>query len=314
MRNKSVLLSLGIILLISLNSFAQYNNGVVGKNKIYETTYMDSIDENGVNHKIEVEVEVEPDSWGNANGNQYDLAVDGAFEGNTIVVLHLYTGEGFDFKLHEAALKEKGFGVYRYIDYPPDAQELETVLEKSCQLWIISGDTRKLNNEHLKVIKDYFDSGKGLYIWGDNDPFYADANFVAEALFGTKMLGNTRGDQVVGLSGEKQKSGLIQNHMISTGLQYIYEGITIATIQNNQNLCPLIYGSDKNVVAAIYEKDGKRAILDGGFTRLFCNWDTAGTGRYVKNAAAWLVNYEKFGDSVLISDTNDSNSNQAVTY
>jgi len=24
-------------------------------------------------------------------------------------------------------------------------------------------------------------------------------------------------------------------------------------------------------------------------------WDNAGTGRYVKNAAAWLVNYERFG-------------------
>jgi len=32
---------------------------------------------------------------------------------------------------------------------------------------------------------------------------------------------------------------------------------------------------------------------------LFIKWDTAGTGRYVKNAAAWLVNYERFGDDVL---------------
>jgi hypothetical protein len=29
------------------------------------------------------------------------------------------------------------------------------------------------------------------------------------------------------------------------------------------------------------------------------NWDTAGTGRYVKNAAAWLVNFEKFGNAVV---------------
>ena len=44
---------------------------------------------------------------------------------------------------------------------------------------------------------------------------------------------------------------------------------------------------------------GKRAILDGGFTRLYYKWDTAGTGRYVKNAASWLVNAEKFGDAVI---------------
>ncbi len=47
-------------------------------------------------------------------------------------------------------------------------------------------------------------------------------------------------------------------------------------------------------MTAIHDQDGKRAILDGGFTRLFCNRDTAGTARYVKNAAAWLVNVERF--------------------
>ncbi len=33
--------------------------------------------------------------------------------------------------------------------------------------------------------------------------------------------------------------------------------------------------------------------MDGGFTRLYCNWDTAGTVRYVANAATWLVNVER---------------------
>jgi len=38
--------------------------------------------------------------------------------------------------------------------------------------------------------------------------------------------------------------------------------------------------------------DGKRAVIDGGFTRLFCKWDSAGTSRFVKNVAAWLYNFE----------------------
>ena len=63
-------------------------------------------------------------------------------------------------------------------------------------------------------------------------------------------------------------------------------------------LTPLIYGSDSNLVAAFFDHDGKRAIFDGGFTRLFYKWDTAGTPRYVKNAAAWLANYERFGTTV----------------
>jgi hypothetical protein len=282
-------------------SYAQYNKAAIGQNVIYETIQHEEYNENGDLYLVEEKIEVSADEYGNAEGNQYDLAVDGAFEGQTIAVLHLYTGEGFDFKLPEDALKQKGFGVYRWINNPPEADELREALSKSCQLWVISSSSRKLNDDHLKVIKEFFDSGRGVYIWGDNQPYYSDANFIAKALFETEMSGNLPGDKVVGLNAKDKNSGIIPNHMISTGLQYVYEGVTIATIQPNQQLEPLIYGSAGNVVTAIYDKDGKRAVLDGGFTRLFCNWDTAGTGRYVKNAAAWLVNYERFGDDVVAS-------------
>jgi hypothetical protein len=185
------------------------------------------------------------------------------------------------------------------VNRPPSPEELEAKLKKACQLWIISGDQRLLSDKHLAVIKRFFDSGKGVYIWGDNEPYYADANAVAEVLFGTRMLGNVMGDQVVGLQKAKATPGLLPRHLLTTGLEFIYEGITIATIQPNETLTPLIYGSAGNQVAAFHDRDGKRAILDGGFTRLYVKWDTAGTGRYVKNAAAWLVNVERFGETVV---------------
>ena len=276
-----------IIIIFSSNLiYAQYND-CAGQNTVYRSV------KDKKTGKVET-VEVESDYHGNAEGNQYDLAVDGAFEGETIGVLHFYTGEGFDFELPKAALKEKGFSVYRWMNAPPSPEVLKEALTKCCQLWIISSSSQMLNEDHLKVIKDFFDAGHGVYIWGDNQPYYADANYVAEALFGGKMLGNFWGDQVVGLKDKKTKSGLVPEHLITTGLQHVYEGITIASIQDNQNLKPLIYNSEGNVVAAYYDQNGKRAILDGGFTRLYVSWDEAGTGRYVKNAAAWLVNYENF--------------------
>lgn len=246
-----------------------------------------------------VEQEVAKDSYGNPDGNQYDLAVDGAFEGQTVAVLHLYTGEGFDFELPKEAIEQKGFSVYRWINNPPTPKELEKALEKSCQLWVISSSQRKLNDEHIAVIKSFFDSGKGVYIWGDNQPYYSDANAVSKALIDVEMQGNTMGNQTVDIQMGGKKIGLTPNHLITTGLQYIYEGITIATLDEHEDLTPIIYGSAGNLVTAVYEKDNKRLILDGGFTRLYINWDTAGTGRYVKNAAAWLVNYEFFGDEVV---------------
>ena len=270
----------------------KYYNACAKENAIYSVVLDDVSGESR-------SVKVEADKHGNAEGNQYDLAVDGAFQGQTVAVLHLYTGEGFDFSLPKAALQEKGFSVYRWIDNPPSPEELEKSLKNACQLWIISSHVQKLNEGHLKVIKKFFDSGKGVYIWGDNDPYYADANYVSEYLIGVKMLGNLYGNEVVGLNEKKSGVGLTPGHLITTGLEHVYEGITIATLQDNQQMLdPLIYGHEGNLVCATYEKDGKRLILDGGFTRLYCAWDNAGTGRYVKNAAAWLVNYERFGDEL----------------
>jgi hypothetical protein len=298
MRSHAPLLAALAVFLAGGTSLAQYT-AAASQNAPTVRATESYVDAEGTVQQREVERKAAPDRHGNAAGNQNDLAVDGAFDGQTVAVLHFYTAEDFDFSLPKKALAEKGFSVYRWVNRPPSPEELEAKLKKACQLWIISSDQRLLNDKHLAVIKRFFDSGKGVYIWGDNEPYYADANAVAKALLGTEMLGNVMGDQVVGLQKEKGAAGLLPRHLLTTGLEFIYEGITIATIQPNQTLTPLIHGSAGNQVAAFYDHDGKRAILDGGFTRLYVKWDTAGTGRYVKNAAAWLVNVERFGEAVV---------------
>ena len=295
-----------LVFIAGQSVFAQYNTEAKGKNRIWKAQVEQVENEDGIMEEVEVMREVQGDNWGNPAGTQYDLAEDGAFEGNTVAVLHLYTGEGFDFSLPKAALAEKGFSVFRWLNQPPPAEELREKLKEASQLWVISSSARLLNDEHLAVIKEFFDSGKGLYIWGDNQPYYSDANFLSQNLLGTTMNGNVPGDVTVGIIGEESKtSGIMDGHMISTGISSVYEGITIATITPNQDLEPLIYGSQGNLVTAVYEKDQKRAIIDGGFTRLYYKWDTAGTGRYVKNAAAWLTNYERFGELVYKDTDNE---------
>ncbi len=286
------------LLFTSAAAFAQYTPAAA-QNAPEERVQVQKRKASGEVYFEEVTRAPVKDDFGNAAGNQFDLAVDGAFEGQTVAVLHLYTGEGFDFSLPKAALAQKGFSTYRWLNQPPPPEELEEKLKGACQLWIISGPQQLLNARHLQVIKKFFDSGRGVYIWGDNQPYYADANFVAQGLLGVTMTGNVMGDTVVSLQKSPRKAGVRKNHLLTTGLEYLYEGITIATIDANDTLEPLVYGSADNLVTAIYDRNGKRAILDGGFTRLFIKWDTAGTGRYVKNAAAWLANAERFGDAVV---------------
>ena len=294
-------LIVSVFTFVTALSWGQYNL-CAGQSEATERVAIESRDENTGETKITYEERKvqQTDSHGNASGSQYDLAVDGAFEGQTIVVLHLYTGEGFDFEAPKKALAEKGFSVYRYINVPPSPKELEESLAKACQLWIISTNTQLLNDEHAEVIKKFFYSGKGVYLWGDNDPYHADANFIANKLVGVTMSGYYMGDKNVTFKSDSTNCGMLKDHLITTGLEYVYEGITISKMNDPEGkLKPLIWSTDGNVVSAIYEDQGQRLIIDGGSTRLFYSWDNAGTGRYVKNAAAWLVNYERFGELVL---------------
>jgi len=295
MKRLSLLLTM-TFLLVSSTASAQYNRAA-GQSAPKAQVQESYLDDNGEKQVRTVERAPQRDGFGNANGTQYDLAVDGAFEGQTVAVIQLYA---FPFEQARDALKQKGFGVYRWNGNVPTPDELREGLKKSCQLWLISDATSRLTDEHIKIIKRFFDEGHGVYIWGDNQPYYADANRLGTALLDATMLGDTYGDQVVGMKEKKEeKTGIVPNLLLSTGIEQIYEGITIATIQPNDALQPLIYGSAGNLVTAFYDHNGRRAIFDGGFTRLYNKWDTAGTGRYVKNAAAWLVHAERFGDAVV---------------
>lgn len=261
-----------------------------------------SVEVKTTNGQVETRQEVVPiarDAYGNAAGNQHDLAVDGAFDGQTVAVMQLYSEPDFDFAQPRAALREKGFSVYRWVNQPPSPTELASKLEKASQLWVISDcSATHLTAAHLEVIKRYFDAGHGVYIWGDNDPCYGDANLLGKALLGVEMHGNLPGEQRVFVQKDGKGPGVVRNHLLSTGVETVYEGITVATIDANTQLTPILYGSAGNLITAAYDKDGKRAMFDGGFTRLYYRWETAGTARFVKNAAAWLANYERFGKAV----------------
>ena len=173
------------------------------------------------------------------------------------------------------------------------------------QFWLISDRDGYLADYHIAAITDFFRQGHGIYIWGDNYPYYVDANRVSMSIFGISMSGNSYGDQVVSLHSDGSISGIVEDHLIGTGIVNIYEGITIAEIQCNNAVLPLIYGSDGKVVSAYYDSDDCRAIIDGGFTRLCNKWDSAGTDRYIVNAAAWLANMERFADATVDTSGED---------
>lgn len=239
------------------------------------------------------------DKYGNPQGGQFDLAKDGAFKGYQIIVLNFGNdGSDTDDKIMEKpeiALRRKGFTVKEYCETPAYLSLKNILSAPDSQLWVISGVQRHINDQCLELIYEYYQKGHGIYLWGDNDPWYVDANVILNRLFGTCMDGNLPGNKVLSIQHGAGQPGIIENHPITTGLVNFFEGITIANVHTKNGLNPLVYGSDRCVVTAYYDDNGRRVLADGGYTRLYCNWDSAGTDRYIVNAAAWLANVERFG-------------------
>lgn len=237
------------------------------------------------------------DKYGNPNGTNYDLLRDGSMRGYKVLIINLCPewdtcGQRENYNNPIKALENKGFEVIYRDEFPADFARISASL---CQVWLISGYNRTITDEQIRQIKAFYNQGKGVYLWADNDPFYADVNPIIKDLFGSTMSGIYIGEQIIGVQKHIKGVGIVAGHLISTGISNFYEGVTISNVTMTQYLKPLVYSSDKKVVTAYSDVDGKRLLIDGGFTRLCVDWDSAGTDRYVVNAAGWLGNFEKFG-------------------
>jgi hypothetical protein len=166
-------------------------------------------------------------------------------------------------------------------------------------LWLISGADNSsseplLSNSQVKEIIRFYHLGNGLYLWTDNDPLFAHVNQILPQITDCKVIGNTPGNSVL-QEGDGVTPGTYCAHLITTGIVNFYEGVTISYPEPLGDLTPLAVST--NGFPVICFRDGKygegRLLLDCGYTKLYFNWDTAGTARYVKNATVWLLGLDK---------------------
>ncbi|KAF5843742.1 hypothetical protein DUNSADRAFT_8258 [Dunaliella salina] len=242
------------------------------------------------------------DSLGLPPGKCLDLGLNGAFKGLEVGVLNLYTGNGgaADSRLPQA-LEKKGFRVTVWSPSSlPGVWALGKFLEREsvCQLWVISDSKRHLSDDMMSVIKDHFNKGLGVFICGGNGAFIADANALGSALLGATMDGNNHGGQTLMQEHMTTTMGYIENHALNTGIKKFFEGLKIASVAPFRGMQPVVWSSAGGAVCAAYNENGKRAVLDGGLSRLFDAWKSDGTERFVKNAAVWLANYDTKGGQI----------------
>jgi hypothetical protein len=231
------------------------------------------------------------DTAGNPIGGEFDLAADGTQSG-VILILQLHSESDFDFAAPKAALEAKGFTVDRVGPTVPVAKVFSEKVAAASQVWIYSSKEGRLPPGHIRILEEAWRTRKlPLMIAADNEPYVAEARTLLRDLFGASVAGNYRGMNVVGLLGEGRTAGGFAQHEVMSGVLRLYEGNTTSGLRNGDVFTPVLYGSEGHVLVAAYDKDGRRALFDGGFTRVFNSHFrvTAGTERMVRNVACWLA-------------------------
>lgn len=233
------------------------------------------------------------DIHGNSAGGGGDLGRDGAFIGLTIVVILQY-----DIRDNQwiKDLKKKGFKVDIYVMFDNDAQ-FESCLDSANQVWLISTSHKILTETQLDMMCDKWKGGLPFYIFGDNNPFYVDANRLLDKMELPKMYGNYSASKYISeYSKTISSNGGFVKCLPMTGItRTLYEGITIAEMSpadvTKTGCIPIMFNSRGKISVVMREAmDGcGQVIIDGAFTKLFCKYDAAGSKYLVINSACYLA-------------------------
>jgi len=195
--------------------------------------------------------------------------------------------------------KKKGFNVTVANDEKTFCNELKT--DKYDVAWIISDSQRNDfdTKEFKETVIDYHRKGKGLFIYGDNSPYFHHCNIILPDLVGCKLEGDTPGDKTITYGDVKVSGHFDSEHILFAGINNLYEGITICYPNQECKLTTLAMSTDGHPCICCCERGmsnisgGGRIVVDTGFTKLYRRfWATAGQARYVVNATVWLVDLE----------------------
>jgi len=143
-------------------------------------------------------------------------------------------------------------------------------------------------------VLDFHYSGRGLFILADNDPAFTHANLILPEIANTKLVGNTAGGRVLGYGSAKTPGEFDQEHLIFSGINYLYEGVTICYPEKDGKLTHLATSTNEKPCISYMESNEEhgRVVVDTGFTKLYIDWKAAGQARYVVNACVYLTDIE----------------------
>eukprot|EP00004_Rigifila_ramosa_P012477 TRINITY_DN269_c0_g1_i2.p1 TRINITY_DN269_c0_g1~~TRINITY_DN269_c0_g1_i2.p1 ORF type:complete len:658 (-),score=165.09 TRINITY_DN269_c0_g1_i2:70-2043(-) len=234
------------------------------------------------------------DAYMNPAGGEYDLGQDGKFGEFTVLILSLQgalTQATFATTVGPA-LKKKGFSIV----FASSVDDFIAKLPSADVAWFLSFLPSENDAKLSAALTAFHKSGGGIFVWTDNDPLFAQANVFLADNFGFTMGGNDPGQKTLTV-GDASTAGHFARHAITSGLTNLYEGITVSYPSASDVYTVVARNSSGNAVSVAIESGKKafgagRVVVDGGYTKLYANFLTAGTERYITNATVWLLGLE----------------------
>lgn len=243
------------------------------------------------------------DEHGNPVG--FDLARDGAFKGFRLLIGAFFIPLVADLEKHTIKeLRKKGWEVRVTTDLKNFTTQLRD--GRFHVAWIVSykGEIESVAADaFVTEVRKFHMAGRGLMVWGDNDPYFTHANQVLGSIFGFKLMGDTPGGRelVPDPRNNPENPGHFGKHLICSGILRLHEGVTICYPERVPDGWEVV-GTSSNAKPVLMARDAPnvkagpgRVVVDNGFTKLMDKyWTTAGTPRYVSNCCAWLALRERF--------------------
>jgi hypothetical protein len=247
-----------------------------------------------------------------------DWVKDGEFKGKRILIaVYYWEGPALDsvpMNHVPKVLRDMGFTVeiQRQPQHLPD-------LAKYDQVWVVSGGGGSgFDQTDVAKLRDHLKKGRGVYVLADNTPYTYEANVIAGALYGVNLAGGYDGGQVVNVVApgkvkqmvdeamkkgdmnkliELRRAGFLngklyaEDHELLSGIQQIFEGITVAAQTTSKDLEVILRDSANENLVSVSKRPGELLVLDGAFTRLYCGWEAnaATSTQWYRNVAAYLA-------------------------
>eukprot|EP01133_Synstelium_polycarpum_P006913 gene6913-8038_t len=261
---------------------------------------------------------IELDVYNNPAGKEYDLGIEGAFLGKTLL-FGVFAPHNFD-ETFLTDVEGKGFKIVtattmqEFIDLLPTA-DVAAVLSSN-----IASEIDRTG--FLAAIRKFHESGKGLYLRSDDMPLMQQCNWVLHEMFNVQLAPSDASVQSEGnlKLGNGTDKLTFASHPITSGITNLFEGYTISYLprQSVPKKLSVLASSTLGNPIILHSNDALlgdgvgRVVVDTAFIKMMDS-PTAGTRRYVKNVFVWLlgvdrkVNQEFNQQAPAIETTNTTN-------